>query len=57
MCAYGAVGAGLRRALIISVAAMVEFSAEDRNGILQFCGRNSTVSGCINALVFGMYML
>ena len=40
MCAYGATGAGLRRAWISSVAAMVAFSAEDQNGILQSGGRN-----------------
>ena len=57
MCAYGDAGAGLRRAWISYVAAMVEFSVEDQNGILQLCVRNSTVSGCINALVYGMYML
>ena len=57
MCAYGVAGAGLQRAWISSIAAMVSFSAEDRNGILEFCGRNSTVSGCITALVSGMYML
>ena len=57
MCAYGAAGAGLRRAWISYVAAMVAFSAEDRNGILELCGRNSTVSGCITAIVSGMYML
>ena len=57
MCAYGAAGAGLRRAWISSVAAIVEFSAEDRNGILQLCRINSTVSRCITALVYGMYML
>ena len=57
MCAYGATGAGLRIAWISSVAAMVEFSAEDRNGILELCSRSLTVSGCITALVSGMYML
>ena len=57
MCAYGAAGAGLRRAWISSVAAMVAFPSEDRNGILQLCGINSTVSGCITALVSGMYIL
>ena len=57
MCAYGAAGAGLRRAWISSVAAMVAFSAEDGNGFLELCGRNSTVSGCITALVSGIYML
>ena len=57
MCAYGAAGAGLRREWISSVAAMVEFSAENRNGILKLCGRNSTVSGCITVLVSGIYML
>ena len=57
MCAYGDAGAGLRRAWISYVAAMVAFSAEDRNGILQFCGINSTVSGCNADLVSGMYML
>ena len=51
MCAYGGTGAGLRRACISSVAAIVAFSAEDRNGILELCGRNSTVSGCITSLV------
>ena len=57
MCAYGAADAGLQRAWISYVAAMVAFSAEDQNVILQLCGRNSTVSGCITALVSGMYML
>ena len=57
MCAYGAAGVGLRRAWISSVAAMVSFSAENRKFILQLCGINSTVSGCITALVSGMYML
>ena len=57
MCAYGAAGAGLRRACISYIDAIVAFSAEDRNGILELCGRNSTVSGCITALVSGMYML
>ena len=57
MCAYGAAGAGLRRAWISYVAAMVAFSSEGQNGILQLCGRNSTVSGCIYDLVSGMYML
>ena len=51
MCAYGAAGAGLWRAWISSVAAMVIFSAEDRNGMLELCGRNLTVSGCITDLV------
>ena len=57
MCAYGAAGDGLRRSWISSVAAMVAFSAEDLNGILELCRRNSTVSGRITALVSGMYML
>ena len=57
MCAYGAAGAGLQREWISYVAAMVVFSAEDQNGILELCGRNSTVSGCITALVSGTYML
>ena len=57
MCAYGAAGDGLRRAWISSVAAMVAFLAEDQNGILELCGINSTVSGCITDLVPGMYML
>ena len=57
MCAYGAAGAWLRRAWISSVAAMVAFSAEDLNGILELCGRNSTVSVFITALVYGIYML
>ena len=57
LCAYGASGAGLRRALISSVTVMVAFSSEDRNGIFVLCGRNSTVSGCITALVSGTYML
>ena len=56
MCAYGAAGAGLWRSWISSVAAIVAFSAEDRNGILELCGRNSTVSGSITALVYGTYM-
>ena len=57
MCAYGAAGAGLRRACISSVAAIVSFPAKDRNGIFEFCGRNLTVSGCITALVSGTFML
>ena len=57
MCAYAAAGAGLRRAWISSVTAIVAFYAEDRNGILELCGRKSTVSGCINDLVSGTYML
>ena len=57
MCAYGAAGAGLRRSWISYVDAMVAFSAEDQNGILQMCVKNSTVSGRITALVSGMYML
>ena len=57
MCAYGAAGAGLRRSWISSVAAMVAFYAEDRNGILELCGRNSNVSDCITDIVSGMYML
>ena len=57
MCAYGASGAGLWRAWISYVAAMVAFSAEDRNAILHVCGRNSTMYGCITSLVSGMYML
>ena len=57
VCAYGAASAELQRAWISSVAAMVAFSAEDRNGILELCGTNSTVLGCINALVSGMYMV
>ena len=57
MCAYGAAGTGLQRAWISYVSAMVEFSAEDRNGILELCSRSLTVSGCITALVSGMYML
>ena len=57
MCAYGAAGSGLWRAWISSVAYMVAFSAEDRNGILELCRINSTVSGCITDLVSGMYML
>ena len=57
MCAYGAAGAGLRRAWISSVAAMVAFSAKDLNGIFELCGRNSTVSCCITALVSVKYIL
>ena len=57
MCTYGAADDGLQRAWISSVAAMVAFSAEDRNDILEFFGRNSTVSSCITALVSGMFML
>ena len=57
MCAYGAAGAGLRRACISSVAAIVAFSAKDRNGIFELCGRNSTVSGCITARVSGTHIL
>ena len=57
MCAYGSSGAGLQRACISSVAAIVAFSAEDKNGTLEFYGRNSTVSGCITALVSGVYIL
>ena len=50
MYAYDAAGAGLRRAWISYVAAMVAFSAEDRNGILELCRRNSNLYGCITAL-------
>ena len=57
MCAYDAAGAGLGRAWISSVADIVAFSAKDRNGILELCRRNSTVSGCITAHVSGTYML
>ena len=57
MCAYCAAGAGLRRACISSVSAIVAFYAEDRNGIFELCGRNSTVSGCITARVSGTYIL
>ena len=57
MCAYGAAGDGFQRAWIISVAAIVAFSAEDRNGIFALCGRKSTVSSCITDLVSGTYML
>ena len=57
MCAYGAAGAGLRIACISSVADIVAFSAKDLNGIFELCGINSTVSGCITALVSGTYML
>ena len=57
MCAYGAAGAGLKRACISYVATIVAFSAEDRNGIFELCGRNSTVAGCITALVSGTYIL
>ena len=57
MCAYGAADAGLRRAYISSAAAIVAFSAEDRNGIFELCGRNSTVSGCITARASGTYIL
>ena len=57
MYAYGAAGAGLRRACISSVAAIVSFSAKDRNGIFELCRRNSTVSGFITARVSGTYTL
>ena len=56
MFAYGAAGARLRRACISSVAAIVSFSAEDRNGIFELCRRKSTVSGCITACVSGTYI-
>ena len=57
MCAYGAAGAGLWRAWISSVAAVVAFSAENQNGILELCGRKSTFYGCITDLFSGTYML
>ena len=57
MCAYGAAGVGLRRLCISSAAAIVAFYAEDRNGIFELCGRNSTVSSCITASVSGTYIL
>ena len=57
MCAYGAAGAGLRRVCISSVADIVSFSAKDQNGIFEFCGRKSTVSGCITDRVYGTYIL
>ena len=56
MLAYGAAGTWLRRACISSVAAIVAFSVEDLNGIFELCGKKSTVSGCINARVSGMYI-
>ena len=37
-----------------SVAATVAFSADDRNGILELCGKNSTVSDWMTAFVLGM---
>ena len=57
MCVYGAAGAGLCKACISSVAAIVAFSVEDINSIFELCRRNSTVSGCIAALVSGTYIL
>ena len=56
MWAYGAAGAGLRRACISSVAAIVEFYVEDLNGIFELCGKNLTVSGCITARISGTYI-
>ena len=57
MCAYGTAGVGLRRVWISSVAAIVAFSAEDQNKIFEFCGRNSTVSGCITNRVYDTCIL
>ena len=51
--ANGAAGAGFCSAWMSSVAAIVAFSIEERNGILELCGKNSTVSACITALVSG----
>ena len=57
MCEYSAAGVVLRRACISSVAAIVEISDEDGNGIFELCGRNSTVSGYITARVSGTHIL
>ena len=56
MRAYDASGAGLRRACISYVIAIVAFSVEDLNGIFELYEKNSTVSGCITACVSGTYI-
>ena len=49
----GAAGAGTLSTLIKLVAAMVAFSANDLYGILQLCGKKSTVLlMCVYAVLF-----
>ena len=54
MLEKGALGAGLIKSCASSVAAIVAFSVDERNGMAQLWGENSTVSAILSWTVLLM---
>ena len=55
MLEKGALGEGCCSAWVNSTAAVVAFSVEEGNGIVQLWGKNSTVSAILSCVVLFMY--
>ena len=55
MLEKGALGEGCYSAWVNSTAAVVAFSVEEGNGIVQLWGKNSTVSAILSWVVLLMY--